>query len=231
MSGLDEQMAYLVAEGVFDGIPIPALMSSVYDIHWSPAAGETVDRLLRVAGAMLDLGFVMTEGPYGMPINRPWHETTRAAVLGRLRREYLALTAEPTFADIGWFVVPRGGGTLDAELQALLAAAEKGDVSCVPIFIAAARLTLWGERIDAARQLLMAAMIEVGFVAVEGPGSLLPGLRWRETTPAAVVERFERQFAVSMDGATLLDCCWFHHPARAQVGGRSCQTGGTPPMP
>ena len=43
-------------------------------------------------------------------------------------------------------------------------------MSCVPVFVAAARTIAWEQSLDSAIQWLMGAKIEAGFVAAAAPG-------------------------------------------------------------
>ena len=209
---VEQTVAMSVAEGVCDGIPFYWLLNDVREIDWPPGMDEKVDQVLHLAGAMLDVGFIMTDGPWTAPMDVPWPEATHGTVLERIEREYLALPAEAGLLDIGWFELPRGEANVRDELAKLRIASLFGDVSCVPVFVAAARMTPWGQTVDAARRRLIGAMIEAGFVAVEGPGAANPGRPWRQKTSRAVVARLERDFDRSVEGCTLLEHCWFRHP-------------------
>lgn len=212
MVRLEQMVAMYVAGGVFDGIPFCTLVGDVQEIDWQGKELDEVQRVLSLAGALLDAGFAMTTGPFVFPIDLPWQETSRDDVLVRIEREFRALAEPANLMDIGWFELPRGSATVDEELAKMLGLASVADISCIPIFAAAARMTPWGQTVDRARRQLMAAMLEAGFVATEPPRPPHPGRPWLCQAAQAVLGRFEQEFQQSVDGRTLLDLCWFRHP-------------------
>ena len=56
------------------------------------------------------------------------------------------------------------------ELAKLPAKARDGDVSCVPVFVAAAQMSACWQSLDSASQWLIGAKIEAGFVAAAAAG-------------------------------------------------------------
>ncbi len=106
MLTIDEALSQLVASADGDDITFPMVLDTLRDLDEVPPGTDDTERMLAFVGMMLDHGFVAVTSPYSDPPSVPWPEQGKAAVLQRLRKEWLALDHDVTFLDLCWFNWP-----------------------------------------------------------------------------------------------------------------------------
>lgn len=135
---------------MLDGSRFYSLVHDLPEIDWPPDNEDELTQALQLTRAIQEAASVITGDPYVAGGVTPWPKTTREATLERIEREFLGLTAEANLLDISRHDLPSSEASVPEELAKLPAKARDGDVRCVPVFPAAARMSAWGQTFHSA---------------------------------------------------------------------------------
>lgn len=104
-ASLAQEIAWIVTEAEVDYIDLWHLMLAANEATDADPKLSRMDRTLALVGRLLDRGFLAVDlAEAGQCI--PWPDQRRAAILGRIEREWRRLEDEPLLGSIFWFQLP-----------------------------------------------------------------------------------------------------------------------------
>lgn len=104
-ASLEQHITWVIKEAERDYISLWHITISANKAADADPALSRMDRTLALLGMLLDRGFLAVDlAEAGQCI--PWPDQRRAAILGRIEREWRRLGDEPLLGSIFWFHLP-----------------------------------------------------------------------------------------------------------------------------
>jgi hypothetical protein len=109
-ASLAQEIEWIINEAEVDYIDLWHLILAANEAEDADPKLSRMERTLALLGRLLDRGFLAVDlAEEGKCV--PWPDQRRAAILGRIERDWRRLDNEPHIGAITWFQLPKAGAT------------------------------------------------------------------------------------------------------------------------